>query len=63
MPNPNDIPESERCRNCKGLGSYSFPEASGSIYQGSGLEGEDGWFTCEYCKGTGRRKGDAKDEA
>jgi len=35
------------CPACGGRGQYSFPEASG-------VDGTDGWYTCDRCDGRGR---------
>ena len=35
------------CPGCDGRGQYSFPEASG-------VDGTDGWYTCDRCDGRGR---------
>jgi DnaJ-class molecular chaperone len=35
------------CPDCDGEGQYSFPEAAW-------MPGDDGWYKCDRCDGTGR---------
>jgi DnaJ-class molecular chaperone len=36
-----------QCPDCDGEGEYSFPEAAWA-------QGDDGWYKCDRCDGTGR---------
>jgi DnaJ-class molecular chaperone len=38
-----------KCPDCNGAGQYSLPEAAWR-------PGDDGWYKCERCGGSGKRK-------